>query len=799
MVELVITEKEPSPSKKTICLNMIVKNESKIIRDTLQKLYAKIKFDYWVICDTGSTDNTIEVICEYFKEMNIPGEIVQHEWKDFGYNRTQALVCAYQKTDYVLIFDADDEICGDFKLPEVLEHDEYLFQFGNVIDNNMYGRLLLVNNRKKWIYVGVLHEVIVPFEHHPTRYTISGNYYTVSGRCGDRNTNNPDKYLKDAKILEKAYQECIEKNDTLYNRYAFYCANSYKDHGDFENAIIWYKKTLGHDNWSQEKYHCCTQINHCYQMLKQPENGFYYCVKSYNYDNERGEGLFQLIQHYCCENMNEVAYSYYTLLKDFLENRYLHINVNDKLFVDNSILQFLLPYYMIIVSEKTRNYNTGVKMFKIIFTKKFKGMQEFFIKCMLFNLQFFTDHIQDSEKDEFFTLFKTYVKFIEENGYPVSSYDFMINYQKFGIVTGSTQLVENKNFSIEECKQSKKIVFFSGWSGEKWNQTTSLTKALGGSETAVSYLSQNFPKDYEIYVTGDVEEETVGNIRYIHLFNLPNFFKENAIHTIIVSRYVGFLELYSNFLSFYKLYLWAHDTCFHAYGSNFLGDVDIIKKWNNRITNVVCLTEWHKKLFTDKYPDIKNKMVTINNGIINEMFKYPLNQKVPNRFIYTSCAERGLGRLLHLWPQILEKYPDAQLKISSYNNFPKNQEEEKMLEYIKQTPSIEHLGRLGRDALYELMSTGDVWLYPSYWPETSCITALEMLRSEVVCVYFPVAGLINTMEDNGIPIKEGEELEVLFSITEEHKNILRFTGRKYAERSSWAERAKIWCNMIFAE
>ena len=64
-MELVITEKE---EKQTICLNMIVKNESRIIADSLRKLCDKIKFDYWVICDTGSTDNTIEVIREFFKK-----------------------------------------------------------------------------------------------------------------------------------------------------------------------------------------------------------------------------------------------------------------------------------------------------------------------------------------------------------------------------------------------------------------------------------------------------------------------------------------------------------------------------------------------------------------------------------------------------------------------------------------------------------------------------------------------------------------------------------------------------------
>jgi len=46
-------------SRKTICLNMIVKNESKIIKETLDNICKYIKLDYWVISDTGSTDNTI--------------------------------------------------------------------------------------------------------------------------------------------------------------------------------------------------------------------------------------------------------------------------------------------------------------------------------------------------------------------------------------------------------------------------------------------------------------------------------------------------------------------------------------------------------------------------------------------------------------------------------------------------------------------------------------------------------------------------------------------------------------------
>ena len=89
----------------TICLNMIVKNESHIILDTLEKLTNKITFSYYVISDTGSTDDTVELIQSFFRNKNIKGEMYHHQWKDFGYNRTKALEVAYNKSDYLLIFD----------------------------------------------------------------------------------------------------------------------------------------------------------------------------------------------------------------------------------------------------------------------------------------------------------------------------------------------------------------------------------------------------------------------------------------------------------------------------------------------------------------------------------------------------------------------------------------------------------------------------------------------------------------------------------------------------------------------
>ena len=178
----------------SLCLNMIVKNESHIIIDTLTKLCSKINFDYWVICDTGSTDNTKELIHDFFNNKKIEGELFIDEWVGFDHNRTLALERAFNKTDYLFIFDADDEIIGDFFLPKnIFEYDSYNLMFGSSIK---YKRILLINNKKKYKFIGVLHELIKCMENHTTT-VLNGNYHVISGRNSNRNNGN-DKYIKES-------------------------------------------------------------------------------------------------------------------------------------------------------------------------------------------------------------------------------------------------------------------------------------------------------------------------------------------------------------------------------------------------------------------------------------------------------------------------------------------------------------------------------------------------------------------------------------------------------------------------
>lgn len=285
------------PSKSyTICLNMIVKNESHIIEKTLENLCRYIDFDAYYISDTGSTDNTMEIIRTFFKARGIPGEIEQVEWRDFGFNRTLALQMAFQKTDYLFIFDADDSIHGNFVLPRELTHDAYQLKLGQTF---VYLRTLIVNNRKRWRFVGVLHEYITCVDKEESSQAIHGNYYVESGRSGSRN-QDPQKYIKDATVLERGYNEEMAGTGdrALAERYAFYCAQSWMDAGPahIDSSIEWYERVLAQNNWSQEKYYSALCLGNLYYKKGDKYNAFKYYSKTIEYDEERIEGVAAMME-----------------------------------------------------------------------------------------------------------------------------------------------------------------------------------------------------------------------------------------------------------------------------------------------------------------------------------------------------------------------------------------------------------------------------------------------------------------------------------------------------------------------
>ena len=93
-------KRQPKMIRSTICLNMIVKNEIAVIARCLESVKSFI--DYWVIVDTGSTDGTQAMIQSIMQD--IPGELHERPWRDFGFNRTEAAELARGKVVVALTF-----------------------------------------------------------------------------------------------------------------------------------------------------------------------------------------------------------------------------------------------------------------------------------------------------------------------------------------------------------------------------------------------------------------------------------------------------------------------------------------------------------------------------------------------------------------------------------------------------------------------------------------------------------------------------------------------------------------------
>ncbi len=243
----------------TICLNMIVKDEAHIIRQTLESVCEYI--DDFVIVDTGSTDATVEVVDDFMRRAEIPGTTLRRPWKDFGHNRSEALELArhHSISDYFWVIDADDIVVGT---PDIanLKADAYRMRYGPSFE---YWRLQLFARSKPWRYRGVLHEYPA-CEGETVTGSIGGDYHVVSRRLGGRSQRS-DKYLRDAQTLEAALRG--EPDST---RYAFYLAQSYFDAGLLDNARRCYRDRIDMGGWDQELFYSRYRVAQCLDRLGAP-------------------------------------------------------------------------------------------------------------------------------------------------------------------------------------------------------------------------------------------------------------------------------------------------------------------------------------------------------------------------------------------------------------------------------------------------------------------------------------------------------------------------------------------------
>jgi glycosyltransferase involved in cell wall biosynthesis len=312
-----------------LCLSMIVKNESHIIKECFDTIYDQI--DYWVIVDTGSTDGTQELIKTYFAEKGIPGELHERPWVSFGHNRTEALELCNGKTDYIFMIDADDFVEGKLPRDQIKDADGYAVLMGRM--DFSWWRTQIFKANDNWRYVGVLHEYpTVEDGRIPNIQRLEGNYRVVARTLGARNKDiEPvEKYKKDAELLEKAL---IDEPQNV--RYQFYLAQSYFDSQQWEKAEAAYVKRIEMGGWPEEIYYSIYRIGICRAMQNKPwveiQQAF---LDAYNARPSRAEPLYQIARVYRIQGKPALGYTFAKMAAEIPYPK------DDILFIDNDVYRY---------------------------------------------------------------------------------------------------------------------------------------------------------------------------------------------------------------------------------------------------------------------------------------------------------------------------------------------------------------------------------------------------------------------------------------------------------------------------
>lgn len=322
--------------KPTICVSMIIKNEAPVLKRCLDSLSPFV--DQFVIVDTGSTDNTREVLALY-------PNVILHErpWKNFGENRQQALEMARLMgwCDYILFMDADDTlntINPNFHWPDLtLPGYKLPIHYGDT----RYSRCCLVRADAPWRWEGVVHEYLdSPVALQQGELT---DPFIVVHHDGAR-SKNPHTYRKDAALLEMA-------DPTPRN--VFYLAQSYRDAGMSDDALKTYLRRAAMGGWEEEAWFASYEAAKLKEALNQPPHevtGAY--LDCYQRRPTRAEPLFHLSRYHRCRNEFHLAY--------LVSSRGAKIALSsDVLFVNASVYEWRLLEELALSAYYVGEVNEG--------------------------------------------------------------------------------------------------------------------------------------------------------------------------------------------------------------------------------------------------------------------------------------------------------------------------------------------------------------------------------------------------------------------------------------------------------
>ena len=277
---------------------MIVKNEAQIIERCLESVCDHI--DAFVVCDTGSTDNTVHLIKSFFAQRNIQGTVYDDEWQDFATNRNLCLQRAkLTGCDFSLMIDADETLVVSDKRWKTLLDKDTVYSILTGTHNFVYAVPVLSPVQLAGKYVGVTHEYFdfpdgTP---HKRLYGIRLLHWADGG-------SKQDKLERDKGLIERALR--TEHDPGMVRRYLFYLAQTHYDMKLFDRAIHYYKQRIERGGWEEEVFYSYYRAA---LALLNMNNGVCtdkvvrWFLRAWQFRKTRLEPLYAIMRH--CKDQNQ--------------------------------------------------------------------------------------------------------------------------------------------------------------------------------------------------------------------------------------------------------------------------------------------------------------------------------------------------------------------------------------------------------------------------------------------------------------------------------------------------------------
>ena len=274
------TPRRSTTGRPTVCLCMIVKNESAVIERCLASVRGLI--DTWVIDDSGSTDATPELVRAALA--GIPGELHHEPWVDFGHNRTRNIERARGRADYLLLIDADMVLRLQPGRTDLgpLDADSYMISHTGDL---AYRNKRLVRADLPWRYEGSTHEYLTcEGERTPADLDTAAVDHRADG--GSRH----DKFERDAALLRRDLERDPDNARTV-----FYLAQTLRDMGRTREAVALYERRAAMGGWAEEVYYALLQ-----QGVLTAETGDWtlampLLIRAWEYRPQRLEACYELV------------------------------------------------------------------------------------------------------------------------------------------------------------------------------------------------------------------------------------------------------------------------------------------------------------------------------------------------------------------------------------------------------------------------------------------------------------------------------------------------------------------------